>query len=227
MQLLDIHARALQFLMRRVAIEGTPPFAVIFEMKNRLAEVERISRTLGEPRPPVYELVKSLIGTFEPQAVAAPSLERLRAPSGASPPGILFNAFISYSRADETAVHPLVTALTEQGVSVWVDFDQIKPAESIPGRINQGLRESRYLVACLSTSYINSSYCQAEFEATLNRDLSEKTSRLVVALVNDGTMDKVPLLARARLAVDARTTSGVSLLASFLLDRNLEDWHAR
>ena len=58
-----------------------------------------------------------------------------------------YDLFVSYRRKDRACVDNLVAAMRAQGLSVWIDRDEIEDAASIQRRIDEGLARSRALLA--------------------------------------------------------------------------------
>ena len=49
------------------------------------------------------------------------------------------DVFLSYSSKDAAVVRPLAERLRADGLRVWFDEWEIKPGDSIPAKIDQGL----------------------------------------------------------------------------------------
>ena len=58
-----------------------------------------------------------------------------------------FDVFLSHSSQDKPLVHDLAERLKADGLRVWFDQWQIRPGDSIPHKIEEGLERGR--VACL------------------------------------------------------------------------------
>jgi hypothetical protein len=58
-----------------------------------------------------------------------------------------FDVFLSHSAKDKAVVRDVAARLQRDGVRVWLDEEQIKPGDSIPAKIEDGLEHSRVL-AC-------------------------------------------------------------------------------
>jgi predicted acylesterase/phospholipase RssA len=65
-----------------------------------------------------------------------------------------YDVFLSHSSKDKAVVRPLAERLRQDGVKVWFDEWVLKPGDSIPARIEEGLEQSRVLVLCLSNGSI-------------------------------------------------------------------------
>lgn len=85
-------------------------------------------------------------------------------PSGADAGGP-FGVFVSYAHADRDRVAPIVAALEEEGIRVWFDQgdDGILSGQSITGRLNPVLEQSRLVLSICSTTYPTRPWCQREY----------------------------------------------------------------
>ncbi len=78
-----------------------------------------------------------------------------------------YDVFISYANKDRDWVNSLVEALSNKGLCVWYDETNIKPGDSILGGLEEGLRDSRYIVMLLTPDTVNSNWAAAELGAAL------------------------------------------------------------
>ena len=76
-----------------------------------------------------------------------------------------YDVFLSYAHADAEAVAPLVAALRGEGLSVWFDESDVADFESITRSIEQGLAQSKALLAYYSETYPVRRPCQWELTA--------------------------------------------------------------
>jgi hypothetical protein len=73
-----------------------------------------------------------------------------------------YDVFLSHSSKDKAVVRELAGRLKKDGVRVWLDEEQIKPGDSIPAKIEEGLEHSRVLVLCMSANAFGSDWAQLE-----------------------------------------------------------------
>jgi TIR domain len=92
--------------------------------------------------------------------------------------------FISYRRKDSGHVLPLVDALLDEGISPWLDQDEIDEFAPITDKIRKGLAESKALLAWYSVDYPKSRPCQMEFAAAFLAAQREGDPRRRVLVVN-------------------------------------------
>ena len=62
-----------------------------------------------------------------------------------------YDVFLSHSSKDKDIVRPLAERLRADGLRVWFDEWILKPGDSIPAKIEEGLERSRGLVLCMSS----------------------------------------------------------------------------
>jgi len=87
--------------------------------------------------------------------------------------------FLSHSSKDKPFIRQLAADLTERGVLVWLDEQQIKVGDSINKAINQGLIESDYFVIALSENSVNSEWVERELNSALIDEIEEKKVKVL------------------------------------------------
>jgi hypothetical protein len=83
-----------------------------------------------------------------------------------------FDVFLSHSAKDKAVVRPLAERLRQDGLNVWFDEWEIKPSDSIPAKIEDGLEHSRVLVLCMSVQALGSDLVTVECNTVLFRNPS-------------------------------------------------------
>jgi len=73
-----------------------------------------------------------------------------------------FDVFLSHSAKDKDTVRELAQRLKDDGLRVWFDEWEIKPGDSIPVKIEEGLEHSRVLVLCMSANAFGSDWARLE-----------------------------------------------------------------
>lgn len=96
-----------------------------------------------------------------------------------------YDVFLSYSSKDKTVVRELAARLKKDGIRVWLDEEQIKPGDSIPAKIEDGLERSRVLVLCISANAFGSDWAQLEAGTFRFRDPLNKERRLIPVRLDD------------------------------------------
>jgi TIR domain len=67
-----------------------------------------------------------------------------------------FDVFLSYSSMDKMIARATAQRLQADGLRVWLDDWEIRPGDSIPSKIEQGLECSRVLVLFMSAQAFGS-----------------------------------------------------------------------
>jgi hypothetical protein len=98
----------------------------------------------------------------------------------------LFNVFLSHSSKDKAAVRAVANRLRSDGLRVWFDEWVLKPGDSIPAKIEEGLERSRVLILCMSANAFGSDWAQLEAGTFRFRDPLNK-ERLFIPLRLDDT----------------------------------------
>lgn len=117
-------------------------------------------------------------------------------------------AFLSHSSADQATAQHLTQRLRNEGIEVWIDTEQIGLGESIPARISAGLQETDIILVLVSESFVRSSWCRAEYEPLLIREIEDDRTWVVPLILDDTPMP--PLLATKRY-LDLRSPHQVDL----------------
>src|ERR1051326_4018058 len=91
------------------------------------------------------------------------------------PDNFAYDVFLSHSAKDNGVVRSLAERLQKDGLKVWFHEWVLKPGDSIPAKIEEGLEQSRVLVLCMSANAFGSDWAQLEsgtfrFRDPLNRD---------------------------------------------------------
>ena len=66
------------------------------------------------------------------------------------PADFQYDVFLSHSSKDKQVVRDVAERLRKDGLRVWFDEWEIRPGDSIPAKIEEGLERSRVLVLCMS-----------------------------------------------------------------------------
>ncbi len=96
-----------------------------------------------------------------------------------------YDVFLSYSAKDKAVVRPLAERLRADGIKVWFDEWVLKPGDSIPAKIEEGLERSRVLVLCMSTNAFGSDWAQLESGTFRFRDPLNKERRFLPLRLDD------------------------------------------
>ncbi|MFC1836993.1 toll/interleukin-1 receptor domain-containing protein [Thermodesulfobacteriota bacterium] len=99
------------------------------------------------------------------------------------------DVFLCHASEDKLrVVSPLAEAFEQSGVSYWLDAAQIRWGDSITGKVNEGLRLSRFVMVVFSAAFMSKKWPQRELNAALNQEASTGDVRILPLLV--GTEDE-------------------------------------
>jgi hypothetical protein len=128
-----------------------------------------------------------------------------------------YDVFISHSSQDKEVIEKIVSELNSNGISYWVDHEQILFGDSITNKIEDGLKNSKYILVALSNNLGKSNWCRAEYGPILNREYSGKSSNRVIPLKLDNCSDDdIPLLLYDKRRADYTNKADFKNLISFL-----------
>jgi len=96
-----------------------------------------------------------------------------------------FDVFLSHSAKDKPVVRPLAERLRGDGLRVWFDEWMLKPGDSIPAKIEEGLEHSRVLVLCMSAKAFGSDWAQLESQTFRFRDPLNQERRFIPLRLDD------------------------------------------
>jgi hypothetical protein len=97
----------------------------------------------------------------------------------------VFDVFLSHSSKDKAVVREVAERLRNDGLKVWFDEWEIKPGDSIPAKIEEGLERSRVLVLCMSANAFGSDWAQLEAGTFRFRDPLNKERRFIPLRLDD------------------------------------------
>ena len=96
-----------------------------------------------------------------------------------------YEVFLSHSAKDKAMVCPLAERLRKDGLKVWFDEWLLKPGDSIPAKIEEGLEHSRVLVLCMLANAFGSDWAQLEVGTFRFRDPLNKERRFIPLRLDD------------------------------------------
>jgi TIR domain len=105
--------------------------------------------------------------------------------SYAMPENFQYDVFLIHSAKDKAVVRGVAERLQADGLRVWLDEWVLKPGDSIPAKIEEGLEHSRALVLCMSANAFGSDWAQLEAGTFRFRDPLNKDRRFIPLRLDD------------------------------------------
>jgi len=102
------------------------------------------------------------------------------------PDSFHYDVFLSHSTKDKAIVRDVAERLRKDGLRVWLDEWVLKPGDSIPAKIEEGLEHSRVLVLCMSANAFGSDWATLESQTFRFRDPVNKERRLIPLRLDAG-----------------------------------------
>jgi TIR domain len=90
-----------------------------------------------------------------------------------------------YSSKDKAAVRDVAQRLRADGLRVWFDQWELRPGDSIPSKIEEGLEHSRVLVLCMSRHAFGADWALLESGTFRFRDPLNKERRFIPLRLDD------------------------------------------
>lgn len=112
------------------------------------------------------------------------------------------DVFLCHAREDKAAVaEPLYAALTARGIKCWYDRAELQWGDSIPEKVGEGLRISRFVLVVLSRTFLTKPWALRELHAAMNIEASRGTVK-VLPLLCGSEAERASILARLPLLND-------------------------
>src|SRR4051794_12695135 len=85
-----------------------------------------------------------------------------------------YDLFVSYSHQDAGQVAPIVNWLLKAGLSIWWDSRKLLPSERLATALPDGLSNARAALFFVSTHWINSTWCEDEYNAAFQERRADR-----------------------------------------------------
>lgn len=96
------------------------------------------------------------------------------------------SVFICHSSRDKNFARQLSKALKERSVDVWLDEEKVLVGQDFVKQLENGIRESDFVVLILSPNFVNQGpWAQEEFRMALSRQIAEQKTRILPVLKKD------------------------------------------
>lgn len=105
--------------------------------------------------------------------------------------------FLSHASEDkEQLVRPFARALEAAGIPHWLDEAEIGWGDSLTRKLNEGLRQSDYVIVFISDAFLGRGWPEAELGSAVAQENDEKVGRLLPIVATDWTkvVREYPLL---------------------------------
>jgi hypothetical protein len=158
---------------------------------HQIAHSFGIGATVNHPAPHIYQFEAALKRYIQPclryvrQGLLADQRIAQAVASPTTSTEFHFDVFLSHSSKDKSVVRPLAERLRADGLRVWFDEWVLKPGDSIPAKIDEGLEQSRVLVLCMSANAFGSDWALLESHTIRFRDPLNKTRRFIPLRLDD------------------------------------------
>jgi TIR domain-containing protein len=130
--------------------------------------------------------------------------------------------FISHNHRDKEWATPLAAQLKLAGADVWIDDWEIRPGESIPGRISEGIENAEVVVLLWSQNASKSSWVGAEMDTALTQLLDDQSTRLIPIRLDEAPLPALLKPRRyLRLADSGETQEVVKQILNLDTDQDL------
>lgn len=129
--------------------------------------------------------------------------------------------FLSHSSVDKPLVEQVAFELNNEGIDVWLDKWEIENGDLLDEKINEGIKDSSFVIVFLTPDSVKSSWVQKELNETINKEKNENKKCLLLVKLKNCNLDEE---INNRLYTDFTTsfTRGVSELTR-LLKANSQD----
>ena len=121
-----------------------------------------------------------------------------------------YDVFISHTTEDKGQVaRPLAEALTARNVRVWYDEFELRIGDSLRGKIDEGLANSRFGIVVLSPTFFEKKWPQYELDALVAREMADKS--VILPIWHEITEDEIMAYSPRLVDKIARNTSDFTI----------------
>jgi hypothetical protein len=94
-------------------------------------------------------------------------------------------AFVSHSGQDRQFVDRFVRDLWAVGIKAWYSKWEIKPGDSIPAKIDEGIEDCEFFIIVFSRTSIHAPWVQTELQAAIARKVNGKLRKIIPITIDD------------------------------------------
>jgi hypothetical protein len=132
------------------------------------------------------------------------------------------DVFLCHASEDKSSiVEPIRLALEQAHISYWCDRAELKWGDSLTGRVNEGLRSSKFVIVVLTKMFLGKNWPKRELYAALNIEASSGVVR-VLPLLAGSALERTEILKEFPLLNDKLHLvwdNDVNLVVNALLSR--------
>lgn len=110
--------------------------------------------------------------------------------------------FFSYAHKDKEIVSRVASGLKNEGIDVWIDFQELRGGVEITKLISQGLDSADFLAYFMSSSSLNSVSSRYELNAIISRRVSKRGGAIILPILLESV--ELPALLRDKNYLDLR-----------------------
>jgi hypothetical protein len=216
----NVFVLTLEILQQQVS----NPMGLYILVAGALREQRSGSKLRGADFPILWVDVPSMLGfaqaIYEVHQgpvkvlyIAARDIDELRSPQRAAlrralvhafnrqTSGYVFDVFLCHSKKDMAVISEIYQRLSAAGITCWFDERQTHPGASTAHAIEEGVRTSSFLLACISPNFADRNWETQELTAALRIGAPERILVLVLNEDDDGDeMIPLPLRKSKRLS---------------------------
>ncbi|MCL6258920.1 toll/interleukin-1 receptor domain-containing protein [Aquiflexum sp. TKW24L] len=98
--------------------------------------------------------------------------------------------FLSHSSIDKPLIDEIAFELINEGLDIWLDKWEIENGDLLDDKINQGIKDSCFVIVFLSPDSMKSSWVQKEIQETISKESTEKKKYLLLVKLKDCDLDQ-------------------------------------
>jgi hypothetical protein len=117
-----------------------------------------------------------------------------------------YDVFMSYARSDARLARSLTEALSEKGVKVWYDDEEIRVGDDFMRNIQDALKQSRFFLLIISPEYLSSQWGSFELGVALGHDAASEERHILPVFVRGAEGLPLPRTIRKYESLDADHT---------------------
>src|SRR4051794_12833303 len=94
-------------------------------------------------------------------------------------------AFLSHSSSDKRLVRRVAADLAANGVTVWLDEQELLPGARLVAGLSEGLRSADFVMLFVSEAFLSSRWAEVEANAALVTSVVARKGSVIPVLIED------------------------------------------